>query len=81
MTDPQVFYNREGLWVSPNETYAGAATPMDPDYILMKLPGSARLEYLLMTPQNRDKMISRIDYHKPSSVPCSARTGAIAAGI
>ena len=23
MTDPQVFYNREDLWVSPNETYAG----------------------------------------------------------
>ncbi len=23
MTDPQVFYNREDLWVSPNETYVG----------------------------------------------------------
>ena len=22
MTDPQVFYNREDLWASPNETYA-----------------------------------------------------------
>jgi uncharacterized membrane protein (UPF0182 family) len=61
MTDPQVFYNREDLWVSPNETYAGASAPMDPYYILMKLPGSEQLEYLLMTPftpQNRDNMIS-----------------------
>jgi uncharacterized membrane protein (UPF0182 family) len=34
---------------------------MDPYYILMKLPGSDQLEYLLMTPftpQNRDNMIS-----------------------
>ncbi len=61
MTDPQVFYNREDLWVSPNETYAGTSAPMDPYYILMKLPGSDQLEYLLMTPftpQNRDNMIS-----------------------
>jgi uncharacterized membrane protein (UPF0182 family) len=61
MRDPQVFYNREDLWVSPNETYAGTSAPMDPYYILMKLPGSDQLEYLLMTPftpQNRDNMIS-----------------------
>jgi len=30
MTDPQVFYNREALRVSPNETYAGQAQPMVP---------------------------------------------------
>jgi uncharacterized membrane protein (UPF0182 family) len=63
MKDPQVFYNREDLWVSPNETYAGASTTMDPYYILMKLPGSEQLQYLLMTPftpQNRDNMISWI---------------------
>ncbi len=61
MTDPQVFYNREDLWVAPNETYAGAKGPMEPYYILMKLPGSDTLEYLLMTPftpQNRNNMIS-----------------------
>ncbi len=61
MTDPQVFYNREDLWVSPKETYAGQSLPMEPYYILMKLPGSDQLEYLLMTPftpQNRDNMIS-----------------------
>ena len=61
MTDPQVFYNREDLWVSPKETYGGKSLAMEPYYILMKLPGSDQLEYLLMTPftpQNRDNMIS-----------------------
>jgi uncharacterized membrane protein (UPF0182 family) len=61
MTDPQVFYNREDLWVSPKEMYGGQSAPMEPYYILMKLPGSNQLEYLLMTPftpQSRDNMIS-----------------------
>ncbi|MGH6817533.1 MAG: UPF0182 family protein, partial [Methylovirgula sp.] len=61
MTDPQVFYNREDLWAAPMEKYAGQAQPMEPYYILAKLPGSNQLEYLLMTPftpQNRDNMIS-----------------------
>jgi uncharacterized membrane protein (UPF0182 family) len=61
MTDPQVFYNREDLWVPPMEKYDGKLSPMEPYYILMKLPGSTQLEYLLMspfTPQNRDNMIA-----------------------
>jgi hypothetical protein len=61
MTDPQVFYNREDLWVPPQEKYDGKMSPMEPYYILMKLPGSDQLEYLLMspfTPKNRDNMIS-----------------------
>jgi uncharacterized membrane protein (UPF0182 family) len=61
MTDPQVFYNREDLWVPPQEQYNGKLAPMDPYYILMKLPGSDQLEFLMMspfTPQNRDNMIA-----------------------
>jgi len=61
MTVPQVYYNREDLWVLPNEAYAGQVAPMKPYYILMKLPGSDQLEYLLMTPftpQKRNNMIS-----------------------
>jgi uncharacterized membrane protein (UPF0182 family) len=61
MTDPQVFYNREDLWVAPQEKYNGAVAAMDPYYILMKLPGSQQLEYLMMTPftpQKRDNMIA-----------------------
>ena len=43
------------------EKYEGQAQPMQPYYILTKLPESDQLEYLLMapfTPQNRDNMIS-----------------------
>lgn len=61
MTVPQVFYNQEDLWVSPQEKYAGTTLPMQPYYVLMKLPGNEGLEYLLMspfTPQNRDNMIA-----------------------
>ena len=61
MTDPQVFYNREDLWVAPQEKYNGSVAAMEPYYILMKLPGSEQLEYLMMTPftpQNRDNMIA-----------------------
>ena len=61
MKDPQVFYNREDLWAAPTETYAGEMQRMEPYYILAKLPGSAQLEYMLMTPftpLNRDNMIS-----------------------
>jgi uncharacterized membrane protein (UPF0182 family) len=61
MTVPQVFYNKEDLWVMSQEKYAGNVLPMLPYYILMKLPGSPQLEYLLMTPftpQNRANMIS-----------------------
>ena len=48
MTDPQVFYNREDLWVPPLEKYEGKVGPMEPYYILMKLPGSDQLEYLII---------------------------------
>lgn len=61
MVDPQVFYNREDLWSSPKERYAGESIKMVPYYILMRLPDTQELQYLLMTPftpQNRDNMIA-----------------------
>jgi uncharacterized protein len=61
MTRPQVFYNKEDLWTVPNEKYAGNTVPMDPYYVLVKLPGEEKLEYLIMTPMtpsNRDNMIA-----------------------
>jgi hypothetical protein len=61
MTDPQVFYNQEDLWQFPTEHYEGSAHFMRPYYVLMKLPGSAKLEYLLLTPftpPGRDNMIA-----------------------
>jgi len=63
MTIPQVFYNREDLWAPPQEKYGGEAVRMDPYYVLMKLPGEDRLQFLLMTPvtpSNRDNMIAWI---------------------
>ena len=61
MTDPQVFYNQEDLWQPPIENYEGESHFMRPYYVLMKLPESTRLEYLLMTPftpPGRDNMIA-----------------------
>ena len=61
MIEPQVFYNQEDLWAFPQEKYAGTATEMRPYYILMKLPDTRELQYLLMTPftpKNRDNMIA-----------------------
>ena len=61
MVDPQVFYNQEDLWDFSQEKYAGSAIRMVPYYILMRLPDTEALQYLLMTPftpQNRDNMIA-----------------------
>lgn len=60
MTNPQVFYNNEDLWKRPNEKYGGRTMTMDPYYVLTKLPGQDKLQYLLispLTPDNRDNMI------------------------
>jgi uncharacterized membrane protein (UPF0182 family) len=61
MTDVQVFYNQEDLWTFSQEKYAGTPVRLQPYYILMRLPGTKVLEYLLMTPftpQGRDNMIA-----------------------
>jgi uncharacterized membrane protein (UPF0182 family) len=50
MTVPQVFYNSEDLWAAPREKYGGEVIDMKPYYILMRLPGEAKLQFLLMTP-------------------------------
>jgi len=63
MTVPQVLYNREDVWASPQEKFGGETVPMEPYYVLMKLPGEDRLQFLLMTPltpRNRDNMIAWI---------------------
>ena len=61
MTDPEVFYNKEDLWSFPQENYAGAAVTMQPYYTIMRLPGEAREEFILMlpmVPNSRDNMIA-----------------------
>src|SRR5579859_6446255 len=64
MTDPAVFYNREDLWTVASDVSAGdqrekAAASMEPNFVLMKLPGEARVEFveiLPFTPANRNNL-------------------------
>ena len=61
MTDPQVFYNKEDLWTTPNEIFRGKEEKMEPYYAIMRLPEEDREEYILMqpfTPTRRDNMIA-----------------------
>ncbi len=68
MTLPEVFYNREDLWTVPNEVGLDAqrrqATQMmEPNFVLMKLPGervSEFVEILPFTPSNRNNLIGWI---------------------
>ena len=59
--DPQVFYNGEDVWATPFETIGGQRAPVEPYFVLMRLPGETGEEFLLMlpfTPASRDNMIS-----------------------
>ena len=61
MTDPRVFYNKEDLWTVPVETYADAERNLEPYYVIMRLPGEEREEFVLMlpfTPAQKDNMIT-----------------------
>ncbi len=61
MQDPRVFYNKEDLWSIPVETYADAERSMEPYYVIMRLPGEEREEFVLMlpfTPTQKDNMIT-----------------------
>ena len=63
MSDPRVFYNREDVWALPSEQASPSSAPqqLQPYYVLMRLPGEAKPEYLLIlpfTPNNKQNMIS-----------------------
>ena len=68
MSDPEVFYNREDLWTVASELGMGDAgeqqtQPMEPNYVLMKLPGEQAEEFveiLPFTPANRNNLIGWI---------------------
>jgi len=60
MQDPQVFYNKEDVWVVPDEIYRGSREQMDPYYIIMKLPDAENEEFILMlpfTPRSKQNLI------------------------
>ena len=61
MQDVRVFYNKEDLWTIPWETYADAERPVEPYYVIMKLPDETQEEFVLMlplTPTQKDNMIA-----------------------
>ncbi|MGI4831370.1 MAG: UPF0182 family protein, partial [Janthinobacterium lividum] len=68
MTDPEMFYNREDLWTlateaSVDENGERATQAMEPNYVLMKLPGETDMEFvniLPFTPSNRNNLIGWI---------------------
>ena len=68
MSDPEVFYNREDLWTVASELGMSdsgeqLSQPMEPNYVLMKLPGSSAAEFaeiLPFTPANRNNLIGWI---------------------
>jgi uncharacterized membrane protein (UPF0182 family) len=68
MTNPEVFYNREDLWTVATETgmaEGGEQTTqaMQPNFVLMNLPGESSLEFveiLPFTPANRNNLIGWI---------------------
>jgi uncharacterized protein len=68
MTDPQVFYNREDLWTVASEVGMDEAgqqrtQAMEPNFVLMKLPGETTVEFveiLPFTPANRNNLIGWI---------------------
>jgi hypothetical protein len=68
MTDPQVFYNREDLWtvaseVGMDESGQQKTLAMEPNFVLMRLPGETSVEFveiLPFTPANRNNLIGWI---------------------
>jgi uncharacterized membrane protein (UPF0182 family) len=65
MTDPEVFYNREDLWTVATEVGLSgegeqSTMSMQPNYVLMKLPGETGVEFveiLPFTPASRNNLI------------------------
>jgi hypothetical protein len=68
MTNPQVFFNREDLWTVATENSSSdngdqTRVAMQPNFVLMKLPGETGAEFveiLPFTPANRNNLIGWI---------------------
>jgi uncharacterized membrane protein (UPF0182 family) len=68
MTNPQVFFNREDMWTVATESGSHdngdqAKQVMQPNFVLMKLPGETGAEFveiLPFTPANRNNLIGWI---------------------
>ncbi|MGA7913327.1 MAG: UPF0182 family protein [Candidatus Dormiibacterota bacterium] len=63
ITDPKVFFSREDVWDVPTAQTSpgGAAAPVQPYYVLFRLPGEQNPEFLLImpfTPLGKQNMVS-----------------------
>lgn len=60
MQDPVVFYNKEDQWSVPQQSSFGETEILRPYYIVARLPGEEKEEFLLIqpfTPQNRHNLV------------------------
>ncbi len=60
MQDPVVFYNKEDQWSIPLQNSFGKSEVLKPYYIVARLPGEEKEEFLLIqpfTPQNRHNLV------------------------
>jgi hypothetical protein len=55
MTDPVVFYNKEDQWSVPQHAAFGRGDTLRPYYIVARLPGEKKEEFLLIQPFTPDK--------------------------
>jgi uncharacterized membrane protein (UPF0182 family) len=63
MTDPDVFYNQEDLWIPATEKYYNDVQNVKPYYVMWERPGSDKAEFIVMmpfTPKNRQVLIGWI---------------------
>lgn len=61
MKDPNVFYNKEDLWAIPQENFSGNTQPVEPYYVIARLPGEPDEEFILfqpLTPHNKDNLVA-----------------------
>jgi uncharacterized membrane protein (UPF0182 family) len=55
MRDTQVFYNKEDLWSLPVRAVDRREQAMEPYYLILRLPGEPREEFVLLIPFNPSK--------------------------
>jgi hypothetical protein len=55
MRDTQVFYNKEDLWSIPVVHGVGGDRSMEPYYLILRLPGEPKEEFVLLIPFNPSK--------------------------
>ncbi|QUH25381.1 UPF0182 family protein [Serpentinicella alkaliphila] len=56
MNNPTVFYTEEDLWNIPQEKYYGAQQNVESQYMIFKLPGKEREEFVLSIPYTPNKL-------------------------